>query len=126
MKVEYPRKEGTPVSHLPFSPAVKVGDMLFVSGQASVDATGKIVSDTFGGEVRRSFENLKKILEDVGSSLDDVVQTRNYVKSDEHVKEFNEIYKEFFTAPYPSRTTLTRCLGVVQFEVDCIAVMNQK
>ena len=113
------------MSHLPFSPVVKVGDMLYVSGQASVDKTGKIVSDTFAGEVRRSFENLKKILEDVGSSLDDVIQTRNYVKSDEHVAEFNEIYKEFFKAPYPSRTTLTRCLGVVQFEVDCIAVMNQ-
>ena len=51
--VSYPRDENTPVSHLPFSPAVRVGDLIFVSGQASVDKTGKIISGTFEEEFRR-------------------------------------------------------------------------
>jgi hypothetical protein len=47
--VSYPISKDTPVSHLPFSPAVRVGDLIFVSGQASVDAFGKIILDTFEG-----------------------------------------------------------------------------
>ena len=78
--IEYPKAADTPVSHLPFSPATRVGDLVFVSGQASVDATGKIVPDTFEGEMRRSIENLAKVLADSGSDLAHVVQTRNYVR----------------------------------------------
>ena len=63
---EYPALDDTPRSHLPFSPCVKVGPFVFVSGQASVDATGKIVSDSFEGEVRRSIENLRALLKAAG------------------------------------------------------------
>ena len=65
--VSYPREADTPVSHLPFSPAVQVGNLVFVSGQASVDPTGKIVSDSFEGEFRRSVENLRKVLQSARS-----------------------------------------------------------
>lgn len=121
--IEYPTAEGMPRSHLPFSPATRVGDLIFVSGQASVDATGKIVPDTFEGQVRRSIENLRRILEAAGSDLRHVVQTRNYVRSAEDVAEFNRIYAEYFSEPYPSRTTITNCLPeVLHFEIECIAV----
>ncbi|WP_274627372.1 RidA family protein [Arvimicrobium flavum] len=124
MKIEYPGDPDTPRSHLPFSPATRVGNLIFVSGQASVDATGKIVSDSFEGEVRRSIENLRKVLESAGSDLAHVVQTRNYVRDDSDVAEFNRIYTEYFQAPYPARTTLTRCLGGLLYEIDCIAVLK--
>lgn len=121
--VSYPRDQHTPVSHLPFSPAVRVGDLIFVSGQASVDATGKIVPDTFEGEFRRSVENLRKVLESAGSDLAHVVQTRNYVRDPANVARFNELYREYFTAPYPARTTLTNCLPItLHFEIECVAV----
>jgi 2-iminobutanoate/2-iminopropanoate deaminase len=124
--VSYPRKEGTPVSHLPFSPAVRVGDMIFVSGQASVDKTGQIVSDTFENEFRRSIENLRTILEDSGSELAHVVKTHNFVREPEDVAKFNELYREYFSAPYPARTTICRCLGKnLKFEMDCIAVAKK-
>ena len=74
--VSYPRESDTPVSHLPFSPAVKVGQLVLVSGQASVDASGAIVTDSFEGEFRRSVENLRKVLQSAGCGLADVVQTR--------------------------------------------------
>jgi 2-iminobutanoate/2-iminopropanoate deaminase len=122
-QIQYPRKPDTPVSHLPFSPAVRVGDLIFVSGQASVDVTGKIVPDTFEGEFRRSVENLRKVLESAGSDLQQVVQTRNYVRDPANVARYNELYREYFSAPYPARTTITNCLPpTLHFEIECIAV----
>ena len=126
-QLHYPRKADTPVSHLPFSPAVRVGDLIFVSGQASVDAAGKIVPDTFDGEFRRSIENMRKVLETAGSDLKHVVQTRNYVRDPAHVARYNELYREVFSAPYPARTTITNCLPpTLQYEVECIAVVKSK
>ena len=119
----YPKAPDTPVSHLPFSPAVQAGDLIFVSGQASVDATGKIVPDTFEGEFRRSLENLRKVLEGAGSDLKHVVQTRNYVRDAANVPRYNELYREFFSAPFPARTTITDCLPpTLHYEIECIAV----
>lgn len=124
--IKYPKRENTPISHLPFSPVTQFGDLLFVSGQASVDSKGNIVKDTFEGEVRRSFDNLKQVLEDAGSSLKHVLQTRNYVRDPENVARYNQIYQDYFSSPFPARTTITRCLGDdLQFEVECIAISVQ-
>lgn len=124
--IEYPSAPDTPRSHLPFSPATKVGELIFVSGQASVDATGKIVSGTFEEEMRRSIENLRKVLEDAGSDLKHVAQTRNYVRDAEDVPLFNKIYTEYFSAPYPARTTITNCLpAALRYEIECVAVVRK-
>jgi 2-iminobutanoate/2-iminopropanoate deaminase len=121
--LQYPKNPDTPTSHLPFSPAVQVGDLIFVSGQASVDATGAIVADTFEGEFRRSVENLRKVLEAAGSDLKHVVQTRNYVRDPANVSRYNELYREYFSAPFPARTTITLCLPpTLHYEIECIAV----
>ncbi|WP_421826363.1 RidA family protein [Larkinella sp.] len=118
--------ENIPKSHLPFSPGIVSGDYLFVSGQASVDDTGAIVVDTFEGECRRSFENLKRIVEAAGASLDDAVQVRNYVGKQEYLAEFNAIYREYFNAPFPARTTLIGCLGdLLKFEVDVVIYVGK-
>lgn len=123
-KITYPTSPTIPTSHLPFSPVVKVGDMLYVSGQASVDNTGNIVTDTFEGEFQRSMANLERILIGAGSRLDQVVQTRCYVDDPGDLPEFNKLYAKFFKAPYPARTTITQCFsGKLKFEIDCIAVV---
>jgi 2-iminobutanoate/2-iminopropanoate deaminase len=88
-----------------------------------VDASGAIVSDTFEGEMRRSVRNLQTILEAAGSSLKHVVQTRNYVHDPTNLPLFNQVYRELFSAPYPSRTTITQCLTeALKYEIECIAV----
>ena len=121
--VSYPCTAGTPTSPLPFSPAVIVGDLIFVSGQASVDEKGAIVGDTFEGEFRRSVENLRRVLEAAGSDLAHVVQTRNYVREAEDVPLYNQLYREYFSAPFPARTTITHCLPpALRFEIEAIAV----
>ena len=122
-KVTFPINPDTPVSHLPLSPVVRVGDLVFVSGQASVDATGKIISDTFEGEFRRSVENLRKVLQTAGCDLNDVIQTRNYVRDAAEVPLYNQLYREYFSAPFPTRTTITNCLPpALRYEIECIAV----
>ena len=80
-------------SHLPFSPAIVAGDLMFVSGQASVDAeTGAIIMDSFEGEMRRSIANLKAILEAGGLSLDHVVNVKSYVADEADLALYNRIY----------------------------------
>ncbi len=121
--VSHPVDPDTPVSHLPFSPCVVVGDLIFVSGQASVDKSGRIVSDTFEGEFRRSLENLRAVLVSAGSDLAHVVQTRNYVRDPADLPCFNQLYSQHFSAPLPSRTTLTHCLpATLRFEIEAVAV----
>jgi 2-iminobutanoate/2-iminopropanoate deaminase len=123
--ISYPKDADTPTSHLPFSPAVVTGNLVFVSGQASVDAKGQIVSDTFEGEFRRSLENLIKILTVSGSDLQHVVQTRNYVRDAADLPLYNQLYREYFKAPFPARTTITNCLPpTLKYEIECVAVLK--
>ena len=125
--VSYPRNADTPTSPLPFSPSVCFGDLIFISGQASVDATGQIVGDTFEGEFRRSIENVRKVLAAAGSDLAHVIQTRNYVRDASDVPLYNQLYREYFTEPYPSRTTITNCLPpALLYEIEVVAVKRPR
>lgn len=124
--VRHPRQAGTPVSDLPFSPSVAFGDLVFVSGQASVDDRGAIVSDTFEGEFRRSVANLAKVLEGAGSDLTHVIQTRNYVRDEEELPLYNRLYAEVFKPPYPARTTIVKCLPAsLRYEIEAVAVVRR-
>jgi len=120
--MEVIRGPGVPTSHLPFSPAIRAGGFVFVSGQASVDDAGKIVVDTFAGEMRRSFENARRILAAANLTFADVVQVRSYVASPADLAEYNQVYREFFSEPFPARTTIVECLGTaLKFEVEMMA-----
>ncbi|WP_262249223.1 RidA family protein [Parapedobacter soli] len=113
---------GIPNIALPFSPAIRSGDFVFVSGQASVDLDGNIVKASFEEECRRSFENIRAVLKAAGLGFEDVVQVRAYVANQADLPEFNAIYKEYFSEPYPARSTLMGCLGdLLKFEVDVMA-----
>jgi 2-iminobutanoate/2-iminopropanoate deaminase len=121
MAIEAITGGGVPKSHLPFSPAIKANGFLFVSGQASVDDSGRIVSDIFENEMRRSFENVRRILKAAGLEFKDVVQVRSYVKNSADLARYNEIYREYFQEPFPARTTIVNCLGTVLYEIDVVA-----
>ncbi len=116
------RGQGVLSSQLPFSPAVRAGDYLFVSGMASADERGRIIHDTFENEARRTYENIRRVLSAAGADFSRVVQVRCYLEKQEYWDEHNRIYREYFREPYPARTTLVGCLGdLVKYEVDCIA-----
>lgn len=123
LSARYPDAPHLPRSHLPFSPVVEAGGLLYISGQASVDHSGKIIDDDFEGEMRRSIENLAAILVAVGSGLDRVVQTRNYVRDPADLPAYNRIYRDYFRAPLPARTTITNCLsGTLKYEIEAVAL----
>lgn len=110
-----------PVSHLPFSPAIRAGDFIFVSGQASVDDTGAYVEDDFAGELDRSMSNVERILAGAGATMDDVVQVRAYLGDATYREEYNRVYRDYFREPLPARTTTTGGINTLKFEIDVVA-----
>ncbi len=110
-------------SHLPFSAAVEANGFVFVSGQASVDGNGVIVPGDFEAEMRRSMQNVTDILQSAGLTLSNVVRVTSYVHDPTDLPLYNQLYREYFSRPYPARSTITSCLsGALKFEIDVIAV----
>lgn len=109
----------------PFSSATRANGFIFISGQASV-AQGKIISDSFENQFRRSMKNLELILEACGASLKDVCRVGAYVHNPKDGPTFNKLYREYFSEPFPARTTLLNCLNdKLAFEIDVVAVDPQ-
>src|SRR4029078_10029095 len=111
---------------LPFSHAIRAGNLIFVSGQASVDLeTGNIIGGSFAEEVVRSFQNLRTVLEKAGGCWEDIVKVGCYLRRDDDLAEFNILYREYLSEPLPARTTITNCLPQsILFEIDCVALIN--
>ena len=116
---------GVPNSPLPFSPAIRAGDFVFVSGQASTDETGAIVSEDFEAEFHRTMRNLGAILAAAGASLKQVVQVRSYVRDAADLPLYNRLYRQYFAEPFPARTTISDCLKSVKFEIDVVAYLGR-
>jgi 2-iminobutanoate/2-iminopropanoate deaminase len=107
-----------------YSQAIIEGDFIFLSGQGPGDpATGKIELTEVQDETRRTFANIKAILEAAGSSLDKVVKCNVYLRDINDFTKMNEVYKSMFTAPYPARTTIQAGAlpGGIAVEIECIA-----
>lgn len=110
-------------SLLPFSPGIVVGEVLHISGQASVDPKdGHIIPGTFEEEMRRSIENLRAILEAAGLSLDHVFSVRSYLADPSDGVAHNRIYPEYFSKPFPVRSTTISLAGSsLKYELDALA-----
>lgn len=108
----------------PYSHAVMEGSFIFVAGQGPIDPrTGKIESGDVRSETKRTFENLRAILQAAGSSLDQVVKCNVYLRDINDFAAMNEVYSTFFTAPFPARTTIQAGAlpGGIAVEIECIA-----
>ena len=92
----------------PYSPAIKVGSMLFVSGQIGVDpATGRFAGDDIENQTRQALTNLTSVLTRAGFDSSDVVQCSVFLKDMKEFQKMNLIYGGFFTdGKYPTRTTV--------------------
>lgn len=86
------------------SQGIKVGNMLYVSGQAGAGDDGKIVEGGFRSQGEQAFSNLRRALEAGGSSLDKVVKVTIFVTDMGHFQDVVELRRKFFTAPYPADT----------------------
>lgn len=91
----------------PYSQAVHAGGFIFVSAMLPLDpAGGQVVPGSIGDQARRVLLNLAGVLEEAGSSLDEVVKTTVYLTDMMDFPAINELYAGFFRAPYPARATV--------------------
>ena len=110
----------------PYSPAIRAGGFVFVSGQGPIDpATGEVVKRDIQQQTRLVLENVRAILGAAGSSLDKVVKTNVYLIDIANFAAMNEVYATVFTAEPPARTTIQAAalpLGIdVEFDVIALA-----
>jgi 2-iminobutanoate/2-iminopropanoate deaminase len=115
---------GVVVPRGPYSPAVRAGDFLFVSGQGPIDpATNQYTYGDIAHETRQVLNNIRRILEGCGATLADVVKCSVFLSDGRDFKAMNEVYAEFFDAAKPARTTVETKFAdpKMKVEIDCIA-----
>ena len=115
---------GVPAPRGPYSPAVRAGDFIFVSGQVPVDpVTNKMALGDIGQETRQTLNNLARILEGCGASLQDVVKCTVFLANGADFAAMNAVYQEFFDEAKPARTTVVSgfALADIKVEIDAIA-----
>ena len=108
----------------PYSQAIVEGDFVFVSGQGPINpATNQLELGDARAETKRVFENIKAILAAAGSSLDQVMKCNVYLRDINDFAAMNEVYKTYFAAPFPARTTIQAGAlpGGIAVEIECIA-----
>ena len=118
----------TAMRALPFSEAVQVGSLLFVSGQiGALPGTRTVAPGGITPESKQAIENIRTILGRHGASLKDVVKCSIFLADISEWAAFNEVYRQYFTAPYPARSAFGAnglALGA-RVEVECVAVVKQ-
>jgi 2-iminobutanoate/2-iminopropanoate deaminase len=112
----------TPPPKGAYSPAVRFGDLIFVSGQVPRDVrTGELLGDDVRAQSRGVLANLRRVLDAAGASLDDVVSVTVYLADPEDWGAFNDVYRETFTPPYPARAVVGAGLRGILVEVSAVA-----
>jgi 2-iminobutanoate/2-iminopropanoate deaminase len=105
-----------------YSPAVKAGPFVFVSGQVPKDpVTGELVGDDVEAQTRQVIANVERALRAAGAELSDVVSTTVYLSDIDLWGRFNVVYKEIMPQPYPTRTALGADLRGIYVEISAIA-----
>ncbi len=108
----------------PYSQAIEVGDLIFVSGQIPVDpATGAFAGDDITSQTHQSLKNLRAILEEAGSGLGKVVKTTVFLQDMNDFAAMNAVYAQYFSEPYPARAAVQvgRLPKDALVEIECIA-----
>ncbi|WP_295977938.1 RidA family protein [uncultured Variovorax sp.] len=106
----------------PFSPAVRAGDFIYVSGQVPVDKNGELVVGGIEAQTRQVMENIKSVLALAGATLDDVCKSTCWLQDARDFGAFNRIYMSYFGENKPARsTTEARLMIDARVEIDVVA-----
>lgn len=109
----------------PYSQAVRVGNTVYVSGQLPIDpATGAFAGEDVAAQTRQSLTNIQNILKAEELDMSHVVKTTVMLKDIADFTAMNEVYAEFFTAPYPARAAyqVAALPKDARVEIECVAV----
>jgi 2-iminobutanoate/2-iminopropanoate deaminase len=105
-----------------YSPAVKAGGFVFISGQVPRDpVSGELVGDDVESQTRQVIGNIERALESAGASLSDVVSMVVYLADVDDWGRFNTVYKELMSPPYPTRTAVGANLRGILIEISAVA-----
>jgi len=114
--------EGIAKPQAPYSPVVVSGDLVATAGQVAFDEDGELVADGIEEQARRVFENLSRCLAAAGCGLDDVIKVTTFLSDFGDFTTYNEVYKKYFSPPYPARTTVQTGLAPgLRIEVEVLA-----
>lgn len=109
-------------SHVPLSPAVRAGDLVFISGQTPVGADGIVVKGGITEQTEQVLANVKAALELAGCTMDDVVKTTVWLEDARDFGAFNAVYGKHFAKEPPARTTVeSRLMVDIKIEVEAVA-----
>ncbi|WP_180376107.1 RidA family protein [Lactococcus garvieae] len=113
-----------------YSPATEVGELIFTSGQLPINGeTNKIdYPESIEKQTQQSMDNVKAILEDNNSSLDNIVKTTVYLNDINDFANFDQVYKTYFSGEFPSRTAFEvgRLPMGALIEIEVVAQKNEK
>ncbi len=110
----------------PYSPGLRVGDFVFVSGQGPLNpATGQ-TPETIEEQTAQVLENIQAILEAGGATMADVVKVTAHLSDLAHFERYNKVYATYFPDPKPTRTTVGSQLLGILVEIDVIAYVGEK
>ncbi|MFW5971869.1 MAG: RidA family protein [Bacillota bacterium] len=116
----------SPAAIGPYSQAITINNMVFTSGQIPFDANGKLISDDVKEQAGQALKNVKNILEEAGSSMDKVIKCTLFISNLDDFSSINEVYREFFSKPYPARSCVevARLPRDVKIEIEAIASLE--
>jgi 2-iminobutanoate/2-iminopropanoate deaminase len=111
----------------PFSPAVRVGSMLYLAGQIGTDSTGAVVKGGIEAETRQTLKNIANVLDKTGSSMERVVKCTAFLADMKEWPTMNGIYATFFPKNKPARSAFgaTGLALNARVEIECIAVVGK-
>lgn len=118
---------GAPKAIGPYSSALRAGNLLFISGQIPFDPrTGDMVAGDISTQARRALENVGALLAAAGLSFAAVARTTVFLADMNDFPAMNDVYKTFFSEPYPARSTVqaARLPRDARIEIDAIAVIE--
>ncbi len=125
--MKYLNSDAHKAANLPFSEAVQVGNMLYLSGQIGMDyGTQKLAPGGIGPETRQTMQNIKGTLERFGGSMDRIVKCTIFLADMDEWTAMNAEYVKFFEKPYPARSafgTSGLALGA-RVEIECFAALE--
>ena len=129
MKIERIRIDPDPYEPFRLAQGYRVGDLLFISGQAAIDQSGRIVGvGDFDVQAKQAFENLDRVLRAGGSSLKNVIKVTIFLTDMDHFDRIVELRGQWFTAPYPADTIVevsSLYSPDAMIEIEAIAVVDE-
>jgi 2-iminobutanoate/2-iminopropanoate deaminase len=116
---------GAPTAIGPYSPAIKAGNLLFLSGQIPLDANGRLVEGDIAAQTEQVMRNIAALLAAAGAGFEHVVRTTVFLTDMNEFAAMNAVYGRFVVDPPPARATVqvARLPRDVRVEIDVIAVL---